>query len=460
MEQIDEKKLNVFAVTYSFPPSPGSGSLRNLKIVKYLPHFNCKVRVLTVLEKYTDNTKSKLLDEIPSEVEVIRTRCFFAQNLIIDIKKKLRPPKNKAKTDKNGSSDNPNVADEQDQADKPFKQKVKDFITDSFAVPDKYVGWFPFALWAGIKSMRREKADIIYAVGKPWTGFFVGLSLKMIFKKPLVIDFMDPWMASIWRPRKAAIIEWILGKLEKIAVKRSNFIIANTGELAKDFIERLNVKTDDCDVITCGFDSVDFEKALPVKKNDCLTITHTGTFYRRRTPKSFLKAVKQLLDDGKISIEDMRINLIGGLLINDPELKALFADDRLKKMIHLQTWVPHDRAIQYLHESDVLLLVQPETHLQIPAKLYEYILIKKTLLTLAQTRGAVGQIIEKEGWGETIEADNETRIAAVLEEYVNAFKNGSLKSTITDESIQNYDYKNLAKKTAEIFNIVSKSKKD
>lgn len=451
MELTIEKQLNVLAVAYSFPPNSGSGSLRNLKILKYMKDYNCKVRVLTVHEKYEKAEDGfKLLDEIPNDVEVIRTSCFYPQQAIINLKKRFQSSKPTAA---------PNTADaqavvpaEEGATKKSFLGSIKDFITDIVAVPDKFAGWLPFGIRAGMRAMKQEPADVIYAVGKPWTCFFVGLALKKMYKKPLIIDFMDPWMASIWRPRKAGIIEWAFAKLEKMAVHQSDFVIANTGELRKDFINRMGVAPEKCDVITCGFDSADFHDAPKVEKNKIFTVTHTGTFYRRRTPKGFLKAVKKLLDEKKITTNDIRINLIGRILINDPELDALFADEQLKEIVHRESWVAHEKAIQYLHESDALLLVQPETHLQIPAKLYEYILIKKPLITLAQPEGAVGQIIKDEKWGETIEADDVDRIAEVVYTYNQNFKNGDLGNTITEESINNYDYKYLAKRVVGICN--------
>ncbi|NIU02070.1 MAG: glycosyltransferase [Nitrosopumilaceae archaeon] len=411
---------------------------------------------MTIHEKYflKDNEGDlKILSQIPDSIDVLRTRCFFIERFLGLLNRKvLKKKKIKFQI---SNSDILKSSTKERPKHKSKTQKLKDSVTDLLSFPDKYVGWIPFATWSGIKFLRKKPVDVIYAVGKPWTGFFVGYVLKLLFRKPLVIDFMDPWIASTWRPSKASLLEKLQSFLEKFIVTHSDFLIANTNELAQDFVERLNVPEKKVDVLTCGYDDADFAYDFFDKSNHSFTITHTGSFYRRRNPKNFLKAVKILLDKGLILPDKVVINFIGSMSINDAGLNELFDDPLLKKIIHQESWVPHKQAIEYLWQSDVLLVVQPGTYLQIPAKLYEYVALQKPIIALAEENGAVGNIIRREGWGETINNDNIEKIGDVLHNYYKEYISGNLNKNKQKYNIEAYNVKNLAKKLGNIFQRLS-----
>ena len=70
--------------------------------------------------------------------------------------------------------------------------------------------------------------------------------------------------------------------LEKFIVKRADFVISNTPELAYNFIERLKVPKEKIGVITCGYDETDFNINFNKTQNKEFVITHIGTFYKKR----------------------------------------------------------------------------------------------------------------------------------------------------------------------------------
>ncbi|MCP4111792.1 MAG: glycosyltransferase family 4 protein [Desulfobacteraceae bacterium] len=449
MAASERKNRNVLVIAYSFPPRSSSGSIRNDKLLRNLSTFGWNLQVLTVKEKYflkTGSGSRRISDT--DNIEIIRTNCFYTQDFVVKLKNFILKQK---------TAELPEVQSTMSDAnDTPLKkitkiQKLKDFITDFITVPDKNIGWFPFALVAGIKIMRKGKVNLIYAIGKPWTGLLIGYSLKLIYKKPLVIDFMDPWMGITWRWSKGNLLDKIQFFLEKLIVKRSDFIIANTEELGKDFIERLKVSQEKTGVITCGYDEDDFNENIHQIKDEQFVITHTGSFYSKRNPINFLKAVKQLTDNKLIPENQIRINFIGALKIKDPALLKLIAEPPFTKILHMESWVPHSKAIEYLYLSDVLFILQPDTFLQIPAKLYEYIFTQKPILAIAQKNGALDNIIKNEGWGKTIENNDIEGIADTVSDFYQEFKTGNLKTKIDEKSIQSYSVKSLAYKLGCLF---------
>lgn len=461
---------SVLAITYSFPPDSGSGSLRNVKILKYLPENGWRVTFLTHRAASSDFDRAAvLMKEVPEDCETIRTRFVDTPRLLGSIRRQLSvfrsKPDGGANRDPELHVGNPSAGSAERQG---VFDRIKDAVTLSLSIPDRVAGWLPFAVWAGMKALRREQVEVIYAVGRPWTAFFVGYLLKIRFRKPLVIDFMDPWVACSWSWPKPSLFEWIDRRLESFVVRRADFVIANTDNLRQDFIDRLRLAPARVGVVTCGFDEEDFSIVggregigrLDSRNGSTpdapFTITHAGSFYKRRNPVHFLKAVKSLIESGAIPADQLRINFVGRNSVRDPELAALLSDATLENVLHQEAWVPHEKVFEYLFSSDVLLLVQPDTKLQIPAKLYEYAATGRPVLALTDEHGAVDQLVTREGWGEVVANDDVERIAATVLRFYRRRQERDLETTMPTTA-SNYSTRALASRLSEMLASVLRS---
>jgi len=431
--------LRVVALAYHFAPAQDSASIRNTKILRHLPRFLVHLDLITVRTRYLSKQNRGLLDQVPADVNVVRTRCVYPQDWLIKLKSLVAPvvrvsAQDAAPINRSGR-----------RRKHPW-QMFKDLVSYALMVPDKYVGWYPFALWAGYRQMRKNKSDIIYAVGQPWTSFFVGYTLKLLSGKPLVIDFMDPWASRSreWDHDKPEALGRIAARLESFIVRRADFIVANTEELADDFRRRLQLPPEKVGVVTCGFDPADLQN-LPAKHDGSVfVITHTGSCYGLRSPVNFLKAVKTLIDSGRVPPEGIRINFIGHLPVDEPQLGALLADPVLKPVVNIESWVPHATALEYLSRSDVLLLLQPGLQLVVPAKLYEYAAIGRPILALAELEGAVARVVSQANLGVTVHNENLQEIAREVERLFVQFRHGRLRPAYTPSDVAEYSVENLA----------------
>ena len=87
------------------------------------------------------------------------------------------------------------------------------------------------------------------------------------------------------------------------------------------------------------------------------------------------------------------------------QLAEAIRDLKVESSVRLTPPVPHERCLQYLLESDVLIVIQPGTRLQVPVKLYEYLPFKKPILALAPS-GALTKIAEDSGLGVVVDPDD------------------------------------------------------
>jgi glycosyltransferase involved in cell wall biosynthesis len=202
-------------------------------------------------------------------------------------------------------------------------------------------------------------------------------------------------------------------------------VILNTDQLTRefchhygpDFVPRFNL-------LTNGYDPEDLEGIEIGKRNQTskkLVITHTGTFYKQRDPSCFIQALGELAARGLITKESMEVNLVGRFTMSGTSPERLIAQYPLEGILNIIPPVSHRESLMFLARSDVLLLIQPATNLQVPAKLFEYMLFRKPILGLT-SGGAVDEIIKGGRLGIVVRADDILEIQrAILRFYERPF---------------------------------------
>ncbi len=444
--------LRVLALVYYFAPCANSASIRNTKLLRRLGEFSVRLELVTIADRHiSSDLNPSLLGTVPASVNVVRTGCVHPHDALLRLRSRVAPSR-RSTPEESSLGENPS------SRRKSAWQSFKDTITYALTVPDKCVGWYPFALWASYRAMKRCRCEVIYAVGQPWTAFLVGYSLKLLTGKPLVIDFMDPWAsrARSWEQDRPDLLRRIAATLEEFIVRRADFVVANTDELAADFRGRLAVPDGNLDVITCGFDPADFSNLPEKRPNRSLVITHAGSCYGLRSPVNVIKAIKALVDSSRVSADAIRLNLIGHVPLHDRELADLLGDPIIKRVVHLEPWLPHAAALECLVQSDVLLLLQPGLQLAVPAKLYEYAAIGRPILALAELDGGVAREIRNKRLGVTLRSDDLDGIVKEIERLVHSFHAQRLEAEYAPRPIDDYSIETLAAKLSRVLHDVKR----
>ena len=132
-----------------------------------------------------------------------------------------------------------------DSSKTSWKQQIKDTITDLLALPDTEIGWLPSSVRAGLKIIKTHNIDVIYVTGGPWTSLLIAAMLKKLTRKPLVLDFRDPWVTNPIFLIKSTLSRKIESFLERNVVTSADHIVTNTEELRQDFLNRYSFLTPD-----------------------------------------------------------------------------------------------------------------------------------------------------------------------------------------------------------------------
>ena len=245
--------------------------------------------------------------------------------------------------------------------------------------------------------------------------------------------------------------------LEKFVVQRADFLIANTKELAEEFIDRFGISHSKVGVIPCGYRKRDFDIDIDWSKRepDRFVISHVGTFYNERDPTNFLIAVKRALTSGRIPASKLRVNLVGKIAVPSEELSGLLEELQELDVVTIRPWLPHDEAIELLYLSDALLSVQVNAPVQIPAKVYEYCYVGRPILSICDPDGAVERFLNELQTGISVAPGD---IDGIERELVTLFEGGGRKEAAeqfhSSATIDDYSYDVLAKRLEGIWTAV------
>lgn len=439
----------VLMIAYYFPPCAASGIYRTLRFSKYLPEYGWKPLILTLKENLYEHDcpiDRTLVDSIPNDLMIVRTTRIRFLERLLHLKSVLHPKKTSSGIGGQRTKETTTPS---------LWQRLKDIITRALTTPDQQIGWFFPALFAGLKSVREDKIDAIYSTASPWTAHLVAYWLHKLTGIPWVADFRDPWTQNPWQLERSRIRRSIENRMEKSVVKAANSVIANTQALREDFIRRFDfLDSEKVVALTNGFDPNGHHvNARPCMANpEVFTLTHTGALYAERDPQTLFQALSELICDGSIPGDKARVNLVGQ---NDEKVETTLSQYKeLMEVVRLIPPVSHSESFEYLLASDVLLIVQPKTRLQIPAKIYEYIQVGKRILALTPYDGATGRLVKSEKFGIVVEPDDIPKLKAELLDLYHSFCTGNLCANKNGSARDRYSMKSITRELAGILNQV------
>ncbi|MBN2267749.1 MAG: glycosyltransferase [Candidatus Babeliaceae bacterium] len=419
--------MKILMIAYYFPPDISSGSFRPLVFARHLQEMDEEVYVLTAREQdylYEQPKDYKLLESLGDRVEIFRARTFRPREAVINLRNWLFRKRNNQK-----SSDHPINKQEVDRgcSKTSLVQQFKDFITYCLSTPDQDIGWLPSAVRAGRKIINNRKIDVIYATGSPWTSFLVGAILRKLTKRPLIMDFRDPWVANPYFMVRSKSIRFFESYMERKVITFTDHIITNTSELKQDFLDRYPFLTSKkLTTIPNGFE--EYAESSESNNSNTLTFTHAGSLYFSRNPRFLLQAIVNVIEQNEIPKKEIKFIFLGGIDISveNPALERLLQHSVLQEVVKILPRLPYREAVQYQSRSDILLLIQPDFPLQVPRKLYEYIAFRKPILGITNLNGATAKLIRNNELGIVVE----NQIAAIelaLKMFYEQWKKDSLR---------------------------------
>jgi glycosyltransferase involved in cell wall biosynthesis len=182
-------------------------------------------------------------------------------------------------------------------------------------------------------------------------------------------------------------------------------------------------------VIANGADFDDAEE-FEYRPGDRFRITHTGSFFGKRDPRPFLKALAAV--DG-----DVVARFVGDFRRADEEwARGLGLGDR----IELVPFAPRRRSLELQRDSDALLLLLPnvgDRGRDVPSgKIYEYFAVRRPILAAVPPDGTAAALVREAGAGPVVDPEDTEGMRAALESLVQRWRAGDLADVPLSEAFR------------------------
>jgi hypothetical protein len=175
-------------------------------------------------------------------------------------------------------------------------------------------------------------------------------------------------------------------------------VIANTDASQQTWQRLHEDRANKIHLIWNGFDPESRIFAKPLPYRGYKVLSHTGALYAGRTVSPILESVARLIDGRIIPPGTVRIRLVG-----TAEPAMLGARDVLARA-QAQGWleltagaVPQPEAREIIQTSDYLLLIQPQSIVQVPGKLFEYLQMGRPILAYVKPNSPTERILASSG---------------------------------------------------------------
>jgi glycosyltransferase involved in cell wall biosynthesis len=426
---------NVLIVSFLFNQTENIGTVRLRGLAKYLPEFGWNPVVLTAKSSFPPIDKQITIFETP-----------YTDTLVV-WKKHLNLPINKT------FKEHYNISTSQQK--KTLIDKIIDLWQDIFIYPDQVINWSVSATEKGNEIFNQCQIDAIISSMSPATSHIVANELLKRKKVPWVADFRDLWTQNhfFYHSRIRLFFEQ---RLELKTLSLSNALTTVSSPLSEK-LQELH-KNKKVFTITNGFDPEQLNPGIPLTKK--FSMTYTGILYRgHQNPEPFFRTMKVLIDEKMIDPSAIEIHFFGsdeGWLISDVKKY------HLENIIQIHGQISREESIQKQRESHVLLLFtwnDPKEKGVYTGKIFDYLAAKRPILAIGLKGSVVADLLDQTQAGKNISTDAEIK-DRILQLYREYQENGFVRYSVISSEIEKFNHREMAKKFAEVLDIVTDKKQN
>ena len=314
-------------------------------------------------------------------------------------------------------------------------------VQELISFPDGERTWRIPALRRARKLIANENFDFLLSSSPYPTSHVIASMLQKEFNMKWLADFRDTWTQNPVYPfsRCRQIVE---SRYERYILRNSVFLTTVSHDYAeslrKDHIQPIHV-------IPNGYQG-DLSKINKRRRSKKFTLTYTGMIYLgQQAPDKPLRAIKQLVDQGVIDREDIKVRFYGR---KNHWLQLLIGELGLDDIVAQYGQIPRYEARKRQEESVVLIFLNWEdrdnkglSHL----KLYEYLRSGSQILASGGYAGSeVEQILNETHSG--IYATTEQEIKNALTDlYCEYKRKGNIIYRGNQKAIAQHSYFERAK---------------
>lgn len=367
----------VLIITHAFPPSNDVAVHRVLRMGKWLPSYGWEPVILTSKYPFTERIDTDNLIFVEKYFKNVYRVAGLYESILLNLGERKK------------------------------RNLLARAIRGGYLYrlnPNHSILWMKKAVSEGLKIIKEQNIDAIWATIGPPTSGLVGAELKKISNVPLLIDYRDPWTLNPYLNYTGEKLQRNI-ELEKEMLTQADTVIATSESIKERLVNNGYSDPGNTFVITNGFDEelqwISNDVDMPLIDKDKFNITYTGAFYGDRQPFGFIEGLTFFLEKYPEYKYKIRFNIVGN---QDPtnNILSCMKNKGLEKMLFETGIVSYRTAMQYLRQSNLLLLINgtnPESKIFIPGKLFDYIAAGKPIYFIGD--GQPKYIVERINAGYT-----------------------------------------------------------
>ena len=427
-------------INYYWPPCGGAGVQRSLKFAHYLPEYGVSTRVLTVDEAYAQfpHYDESMLTEVPEWLEVDKTKAKSPYQFY-----KRFVGKDKVPSAGFANETNPGLI-----------QKLARFIRGNFFIPDARIGWNAYAIKKASEIIQKHNITTIITSSPPHSTQLIGQELKKNFQLKWIANLADPWTEIYWYNElyRLPFARKKDARLEKEILEEADHIITVSHFLKDQFHQKAAmVNPEKISVIYNGYDEKSFTHIPRTQSEKEFVITYIGSMADAYKPQVFFDALKKLKKDMPgIAI---KFTYAGQMSQN---IENYIVECGLDNILDYRGFVSHDKVIELMMQSNLLLLVIPEFQGDkgnIPGKLFEYLRAMRPILNIGPKEGESAELIRDTKTGKTFERSDKDQIVQYVNKRYTQWSEGYDPIAEMDQSrIKQFSREQGARQLANIIN--------
>jgi len=374
--------MKCLLVSFYFPPAGGGGVQRPLKLAQYLPAMGIETHVLAPDDPRWLHRDDAL--RAPSQAWVHRARYVGVSG--------GKPSEVLAGT--HGL----------DRLATHARLQLRRLV-----VPDENATWALTAVPAGIRIAREHDIDVVVSTSPPPSTHLIAAAIARATGARWVADLRDSLVAHAHRRADSTATRLkssLHGRVARLVAARADAITCVSDAISEE-TRSLGPRGRVVTIANgCDFDDV---AGLERHPSERFRITHTGSFFGRRDPRPFLRA----LHDSRL---DVAARFLGDFRPADREwAESLGLGDRLE----LLPYAPRATSLALQRDSEALLLLIPEAGGRgrgvLSGKVFEYVAVGRPILAAVPPDGAAAELIRETGAGVVAPPDDPVAIREALE---------------------------------------------
>ncbi len=316
--------------SYSYPPIADVGSIRTIKLAKYLVRQGWAVRVVSVANP--DVWRMIGPAEEPPGVEVTRTR-------------------DPIRLDRFGAAVRKVIVSRGD----PAFQARAGLGRRGVVVPEFQAGWLLTAAGAMTRLARRWRATHLMGTGPPFSSLIAAAIAQRRTGLPFLADFQDSWTIHPDTLYPTKVQEVLDADLERSVWERAGEVTVVTPTIGERYGRKYPAWSAKVRVLYNGFDPEDLPPSPPPREGP-FRIVYTGSFYPHSPPSTLLKALASLKASRALTPDRVQVEFLGR-----PEVTVQREIERLglQGIVHVRGFRPLREAVETASRADLLYLLIP-----------------------------------------------------------------------------------------------------